>query len=604
MLDQVTATGTGIKQALALQNQAGRFSTHAQLFSTFQDLVMDMQAKILDPAKTAAVQGRDVARLERSSDNGSNDFRDNLAARDTKRDPSDDRYSANDRKAGTDDQSVSQRDDAGRDFADDRRNDYAAAAGDTRDDDAVADAGQSGDRRQDAVNRDGDSDRGNNGQGSDGKSDQGEAASAAGSGNGENGQKQGQGQAQGAAAQNAQANVAAGQVDTLLATIAAQVAGSELGKQVSDIAKNIGEKVSEAAQQITQGLRDGNHGLQQAQNQGKNLRAMANLHTNGQAIGDDAKQAETLLQVQAGKIAEATGGGAKLMVNVNVKDDAAALSGRPLAALTAASAAQAGMDSANKGGQNGQSQAQTQVQNPVAQTAIAGTHQNPAQAQATQAQAQGGQAAQAQAAAQLSADGKGTVQVSSGANNAGTHSANSGDGNATQANANANQTQNTHQAQHAQKAQAQHQPQEATRNKVVDQVTVQINKAIKAGADRINIRLHPADLGRVEVRLEVAHDGRTIAMVTADKPETLEMLRRDSDQLAKALSDAGLDMEAGDLNYNLKGQEDGKEQKSVAGGNAGDEAVEDETLDPTVMDQAVAAHELGILHNGRVDVRA
>ena len=71
----------------------------------------------------------------------------------------------------------------------------------------------------------------------------------------------------------------------------------------------------------------------------------------------------------------------------------------------------------------------------------------------------------------------------------------------------------------------------------------------------------------------------------------------------KALQDAGLDMKSGDLNYNLKGQEDGKQQQT-ASGSSGGEAGEDDTLESDVMDTAVAAHEMGILHNGRVDVRA
>ena len=93
-------------------------------------------------------------------------------------------------------------------------------------------------------------------------------------------------------------------------------------------------------------------------------------------------------------------------------------------------------------------------------------------------------------------------------------------------------------------------------------------------------------------------------MVTADKPETLEMLRRDSDQLSKALQDAGLDMQSGDLNYNLKGQEDGNKQEHVASGNTGGEEVEDDTLESETLDTALAAHEMGVLHNGRIDVRA
>jgi len=82
------------------------------------------------------------------------------------------------------------------------------------------------------------------------------------------------------------------------------------------------------------------------------------------------------------------------------------------------------------------------------------------------------------------------------------------------------------------------------------------------------------------------------------------MLRRDSDQLSKALQDAGLDMQSGDLNYNLKGQDDGNKQQQLASGKTGGEEVEDDTLESDVMETAVAAHEMGVLHNGRVDVRA
>jgi len=63
-------------------------------------------------------------------------------------------------------------------------------------------------------------------------------------------------------------------------------------------------------------------------------------------------------------------------------------------------------------------------------------------------------------------------------------------------------------------------------------------------------------------------------------------------------------MQSGDLNYNLKGQEDGKKQQNIASGRTGGEEFEDDTLSSDVMDTAMAAHEMGVLHNGRVDIRA
>ena len=47
-----------------------------------------------------------------------------------------------------------------------------------------------------------------------------------------------------------------------------------------------------------------------------------------------------------------------------------------------------------------------------------------------------------------------------------------------------------------------------------------------------------------------------------------------------------------------------QQQQQVASGNTGGEIKEDDPADPNVMDTAMAAHEMGILHNGRVDVRA
>jgi len=607
-MDHVTATSSGIA-GVGATRQAGRFATHSQLFDTFQALVMDMQGKIMDASKTQHVASRDVARMDRPSDNRQESYRDRSDSRGVERTDVEQtsRYQERKRQFG-DDHEVSQSDDAGRGYGDDRRADQSDVSATDRNTQADNDRGASDGRRQDAVNRDGNANRDDQVQSSDNQPGTQDANAGGDTGNGNQAGTQPQAQNQGENATLVQASLAGSQVDAILTTLATQTPGQDTAKQVSQIAQTTGDEIVEAVKadpQAGQNQRALNHDLIRANQQAQHIRNIANLQTNGQANGDGAKQAESLLQAQAGKIAEAVGGDAKLAVNVNVQDDAAMANGRPLSALSAASALASSQQQSAQAGQQAQNAQQAQTQNPIAQAAMVQSHQNPVQGQAAQTQAQTGPATQAQTATQITADAKGPVQASSGVSNAGTHGANtSGDGNATQANANASQTQSAHQAQQAQKAAPQHQPQNAAKNKVVDQVTVQINKAIKAGADKINIRLYPQHLGRVEVRLEVAHDGRTIAMVTADKPETLEMLRRDSDQLSKALQDAGLDMQSGDLNYNLKGQDDGSKQQQLASGKTGGKEVEDDTLASDVMDTAVAAHEMGILHNGRVDVRA
>jgi len=88
----------------------------------------------------------------------------------------------------------------------------------------------------------------------------------------------------------------------------------------------------------------------------------------------------------------------------------------------------------------------------------------------------------------------------------------------------------------------------------VEQVAVNIKNAIGEGVDKINIKLHPAQLGRVEVRMEIAKDGQLSAVILAEKPETLDMLRGDVRGLERALQEAGLKTDSGSLNFGLKSQ--------------------------------------------------
>ncbi len=87
-----------------------------------------------------------------------------------------------------------------------------------------------------------------------------------------------------------------------------------------------------------------------------------------------------------------------------------------------------------------------------------------------------------------------------------------------------------------------------------EQVLVQVRKAVAAGVDRLTVQLKPATLGRVDVQMEVGHDGRVQAVVSAERPETLYLLQRDARALTTALTDAGLQADSGSLSFNLRGQ--------------------------------------------------
>jgi hypothetical protein len=90
-----------------------------------------------------------------------------------------------------------------------------------------------------------------------------------------------------------------------------------------------------------------------------------------------------------------------------------------------------------------------------------------------------------------------------------------------------------------------------------DALALRIASHSSDGDNRFSIRLDPPELGKIEVNLSVDARGHAQAELSADKPQTLEMLQRDSSTLERALRDAGLNLTGG-LAFSLKG--DGRSQ--------------------------------------------
>lgn len=100
---------------------------------------------------------------------------------------------------------------------------------------------------------------------------------------------------------------------------------------------------------------------------------------------------------------------------------------------------------------------------------------------------------------------------------------------------------------------------------VAEQVVFHIKTALADGSSRIRIQLEPADLGKLDIRLHVGADGKTGVNITIDNKSTLEMLQRDTQGLQRALADAGLTTDSGNLNFNLRGdQRQAQDQASQA----------------------------------------
>ena len=85
-------------------------------------------------------------------------------------------------------------------------------------------------------------------------------------------------------------------------------------------------------------------------------------------------------------------------------------------------------------------------------------------------------------------------------------------------------------------------------------LAVNIALNAQAGQSRFEIRLDPAELGRIDVRLEVDRNGQVTSHLTVERPATLDMLRRDAPQLQRALEDAGLKTGDSGLQFSLRDQ--------------------------------------------------
>ena len=140
---------------------------------------------------------------------------------------------------------------------------------------------------------------------------------------------------------------------------------------------------------------------------------------------------------------------------------------------------------------------------------------------------------------------------------------------------------------------------------VVEQVAVRINKAISDGVDRITVKLNPADLGQIDIRMEIGPDGKFNAVFAADRPQTVELLQRDARELARSLQDAGLRTDAGSLSFNLRGQNQGQANGSQSGTpqHAGSDSSSGTDLPAEAMPMPANLYNASNAANGRVDIR-
>jgi flagellar hook-length control protein FliK len=85
-------------------------------------------------------------------------------------------------------------------------------------------------------------------------------------------------------------------------------------------------------------------------------------------------------------------------------------------------------------------------------------------------------------------------------------------------------------------------------------LAVEIAARAQTGKNRFEIRLDPPELGRINVRLDLDHDGTVTSHLVVDRAETLDLLRRDAPNLERAFQQAGLKTSDNGLQFSLRDQ--------------------------------------------------
>ena len=120
---------------------------------------------------------------------------------------------------------------------------------------------------------------------------------------------------------------------------------------------------------------------------------------------------------------------------------------------------------------------------------------------------------------------------------------------------------------------------EALRPTPLQMLPIEIGMQAMRGVTQFQIRLDPAELGRVDVKLEIRSNGEVHANLVVDRVETLAMLKRDASTLQYAFEQAGLKQSADGLTFSLRGEgQHGQQRQDGQGHSQGKSTADDEAL--------------------------
>jgi flagellar hook-length control protein FliK len=101
----------------------------------------------------------------------------------------------------------------------------------------------------------------------------------------------------------------------------------------------------------------------------------------------------------------------------------------------------------------------------------------------------------------------------------------------------------------------------------VDEVPAQIRRVAESGGRQLHVRLVPADLGRLDIRLDFDGEHGLKVQIRADNDQALDLLQRQGHQLERALQQSGFEVGRDAVRYEL----DTGGGRSARGGGGGAE---------------------------------
>ena len=90
-------------------------------------------------------------------------------------------------------------------------------------------------------------------------------------------------------------------------------------------------------------------------------------------------------------------------------------------------------------------------------------------------------------------------------------------------------------------------------DKVAREIGLEIARRVSAGSEELVIRLDPAELGRINIRMTVNEHGQLRAVVAADTAAVVDAIRNDLSELTRALEQAGLRTDSQSFRFDRSG---------------------------------------------------